>query len=360
MVCRLILAAALLAATAARAHAPDAAYLDAEVVGARVKASLDLGAEVAEQMTKAGPLRSPQAVEAAAGALLRATLGSGTLDSSGQPCALGLPRATYEPLERRVRVQVEAACPAEVEDLRWTFPFVDAGSLDYRVLVKAVLFGEERNFILEPGASTLRVRGERDRSFSAFVSMGIRHIGAHPDEWRGASGWHLPAGIDHILFLLALILAGGGLWRTLATVTGFTVGHSVTLAIATLWPQLAPPSRPIEAAIAASIIYVALRDLFAKEPSKHGFAIACAFGLVHGFGFATALSELHLSRSGLASALFGFNLGVEIGQAVIVALLAPLIVLLRKRRWFDRIGSKACAASIAAAGCFWLVQRTLL
>lgn len=326
--------------------------------GPRLRASLDLSIEVAEQLVQAGSLRAAGAAESNAALLFRATLGSGVLEASRQPCAFSAPRARLDGANLRIRVTAEATCPRGISDLRWTFPFVDAASsLDYRVLVKAVLSGEERNFILEPGASTLRIEGEPSRSFGSFVAMGIKHIGAHPAEWRDASGVHLPGGIDHILFLLALILAGGGLWRTLATVTGFTVGHSITLAIATIWPSLAPPSRPIEVAIAASIAYVALRDVFAKEPSKHGFAIAAAFGLVHGFGFASALAELHLSRAGLASALVGFNLGVELGQAAVVAILAPLIALLRKKEWFRRIGGKACAAAIATAGLYWLVQR---
>jgi hypothetical protein len=341
------------------AHALDVAYLEVDAQGPRVSASLDLSAEIAEQLSRLGPLRAADALEANAAALFRATLGSGLLEASGAPCSLGAPRARLDETNLRIRISAEARCERDVQDLRWTFPFVDAASLEYRVLVKALLFGEERNFILEPGASTLRVQGERSRSFWSFVAMGIKHIGAHPDEWRDSRGLHLPGGIDHILFLLALILAGGGLWRTLATVTGFTVGHSITLAIATIWPSIAPPSKLIEALIAASIAYVALRDVFSKEPSKHGFAIAAIFGLVHGFGFASALTELHLTRTGLASALVGFNLGVELGQAAIVAILAPVIALLRKEEWFRRVGTKACATAIASAGTYWLIQRTL-
>ncbi len=157
------------------------------------------------------------------------------------------------------------------------------------------------------------------------------------------------------MFLLALILAGGGLLRTLGTVTGFTVGHSITLALATL-DVVRVPGRIAESAIALSIVYVAVEDLVVKEP-KHRWRIATAFGLLHGFGFASALTELHLSRAGLASALFGFNAGVEVGQAVIVALLAPAVLALRKQKWFAEYGSRACAAAIAAAGTFWFVQR---
>jgi hypothetical protein len=350
----LIACCLLFVASTARGHALDVAYLELEAQGPALRASLDLSAEIAEQLVRAGPLRTQQEASSQARALLFATLGSGALEVDGAACALGDPEATAQ--AGRVRLRVQARCPREVRELRWTFPFVDVASLDYRVLVKAVLLGEERNFILEPGASTLRIGAARTRNFASFVAMGVRHIGAMPDEWRDASGWHLPGGIDHIHFLLALILAGGSLWRTLAVVTGFTLGHSITLALATLqWVQL--PSRLVESLIALSIAWVALEDAFAKDPQRHRFWIAAGFGLVHGFGFASALSELHLTRAGLASALVGFNLGVELGQATIVALLAPLVMLLRRREWFRRIGVRICGGLIAMAGLYWFVQR---
>ena len=353
---RPLVAALLLTSLAARAHPIDVAYLEVQVEGARVRATLDLSAEVAERLTLVGALRTPEQVSGAGVALYRATLGSGQLDAGGAACLPGASRAEAD--QGRVRLSVEAVCPAEVNDLRWTFPFVDVASLDYRVLVKAVLAGEERNFILEPGASTLHVAGEPRRNFFQFVEMGIHHIGAAPSEWHDAKGWHLPGGIDHILFLVALILAGGGLLKTLGTVTGFTAGHSITLALATLGiVQL--PARLTESAIALSIVYVAVEDLLVREP-RHRWRIATAFGLLHGFGFASALTELHLSRSGLFQALLGFNLGVETGQAVIVAILAPLLLIARRRDWFRRIGARIAAGGIALAGAFWFVQRAFL
>ena len=343
----------LLAASAARGHALDVAYLEIEAEGARVRASLDLSIEVAGQLAQAGPLSTAAEVQAKGAALARATLGSGEVQSSGAPCSLGNPQASLE--GSRVRLALQASCPNEVTDLRWTFPFVDGASLDYRVLVKSVIGGAERNYILEPGASTLRVQGEGRRGFLDFVSMGFHHIGASPAEWRDNTGLHLPAGVDHILFLLALILAGGTVLKTIGTVTGFTAGHSITLGLAS-FGVVSLPSRLTESAIALSIVYVAVEDLIVSEP-RHRWRIATVFGLVHGFGFASALTELHLSRGGLFGALLGFNLGVELGQALIVALLAPLVLLLRRREWFRRIGSRACALGIAAAGSFWFVQR---
>ncbi len=344
----------LLVPGGARGHALDVAYLEIAADGRQVHASLDLSIEVAEQLGQAGSMRTAAEVAAKAAALSAATLGSGQLQSGGGPCTLAAPSGQLEGV--RVHLRQDATCPAEITDLRWPFPFVDAAALDYRVLVKTVMGGAERNFILEPGASTLHVAGEARRGFAAFVAMGFHHIGASPNEWHDAAGFHLASGIDHILFLLALILAGGGVLKTLGTVTGFTVGHSITLGLAS-FGVVHLPARLTESAIALSIVYVAVEDLIVKEP-RHRWRIATAFGLVHGFGFASALTELHLSRGGLFAALLGFNAGVELGQASILALLAPLVLLATRRSArFRLIGGRACALGIAAAGLFWFVQR---
>src|SRR5207247_601978 len=111
-------------------------------------------------------LRSAQAVEAQAQALLRATLAGGPLTTQGARCEWGAPRAEWQ--DPRVRVSATAICPRDASELRWQLPFIDTAPLSYRVLVKAQLPGAERNFILEPGASTLAVAGEAQRGFPAF------------------------------------------------------------------------------------------------------------------------------------------------------------------------------------------------
>ncbi len=185
--------------------------------------------------------------------------------------------------------------------------------------------------------------------------MGVEHIGAAPSEWKGPTGWHLPDGIDHILFLLALILSGGSVLALVKTVTGFTVGHSITLALASLG-ILTFPSRLIESAIALSIAYVAAETIFVKQP-KHRWRLALGFGLVHGFGFANALTELELKGAVLVKALLGYNLGVELGQIAIVLLLAPVLAVLLRKSAVRSYAVPACAAVIMVAGTYWFVQR---
>lgn len=172
---------------------------------------------------------------------------------------------------------------------------------------------------------------------------------------------HIFIGPDHILFIVGLMLCGGRLRRLLQIVTGFTLAHSVTLALAALG-IVQPPARLVESAIALSIIYVGADNLLRGEGGKDRRAlIAAGFGFIHGFGFANVLGDLGLPRQALAWALGAFNIGVEVGQACIVLAVAPLLALVRAHR--PRIARgvvTAGSALVIAAGAYWLVQRAVL
>lgn len=196
----------------------------------------------------------------------------------------------------------------------------------------------------DPSFEAQRVRSTF-AEFTRFLKLGIEHIFT---------------GYDHIAFLVGLLLLGGSLRRLIGIVTAFTVAHSITLALAAL-EILAPPPRVVEPLIAASIVFVGLEDLWAlwrgraESALRHRWMITFAFGLVHGFGFASVLRELDLPRAVLATGLVSFNLGVEVGQVCIVLLALPLLRRLRTVRAF----SPAMAGLVCALGAFWLVQRLL-
>jgi hydrogenase/urease accessory protein HupE len=174
-------------------------------------------------------------------------------------------------------------------------------------------------------------------------------------------GEHILSGADHLLFLAALLLGSAG-WRSLLiTITAFTAAHSLSLAAATLgWAHASPVW--VEPMIAASIIWVALGNMLRRggAPSSRDairrHALTFAFGLVHGLAFAEALTDLHLQGWPLARALFGFNLGVEAGQALVVLLLAPVLAWLAHRPFGPRV-AKTLSLAIVGMGLFWLVQR---
>jgi hydrogenase/urease accessory protein HupE len=179
--------------------------------------------------------------------------------------------------------------------------------------------------------------------FRTFTASGIHHIAIGP---------------DHILFIVGLLLLGGSLPKLLAIVTAFTVGHSITLALATL-QILEPPARLIEPAIALSIVYVGADNLLTGTKGRDLRAwVALLFGLVHGFGFASVLRDAGLPNRALGMSLFSFNLGVEIGQGIIVVIVATALSLIRRRsatlaRRIVTVGS----VGVMMAGIFWFVER---
>jgi len=175
-----------------------------------------------------------------------------------------------------------------------------------------------------------------------FVPSGARHI------WIGP---------DHLLFLLGLLLFGGT-WRRLAgIVTAFTVGHSITLSLAAL-DLVAPPAWLVEPAIALTIVVVGADNLMRGEGRDIRMWLAGAFGLIHGFGFAAVLKQFGLPGEALGWSLFGFNLGVEIGQLAVVVPLALLLGLLwRKRPALARQIATGGSIVVIAGGVYWFVER---
>ena len=190
-------------------------------------------------------------------------------------------------------------------------------------------------------------------------------------QYLGEGIWHIWNGFDHILFLLTLLLPAVLVYRkprwqsrddlrpaltdVFKVVTAFTVAHSVTLALAVL-DIVNLPSRVVESAIACSVLITALNNLRPVFPASR-WLLAFAFGLVHGFGFASVLVDLGLPGNALAVSLLSFNLGVEIGQLAIVALVLPAAILMRRTALYQTWvfgGGSAAAAFIAGV---WMAER---
>jgi hypothetical protein len=183
--------------------------------------------------------------------------------------------------------------------------------------------------------------------------------------------WHIWIGFDHILFLLALLLPAvlyrskkhweavpglrPALWDVLKIVTAFTLAHSITLSLATLG-VVTLPSRFVESAIAASVVLSALNNIFPLIEGRR-WMVAFAFGLIHGFGFASVLADLGLPQDALLLALVGFNLGVEGGQLAIVSAFLPLAYCMRNTLFYRRAVLFAGSIMITLLASVWLVER---
>ena len=204
-------------------------------------------------------------------------------------------------------------------------------------------------FSAESNALTIDVvtSSSHIKSIFRFLLLGIEHI---------------LTGYDHLAFLLALLIAGGSLRYNAKIITSFTVAHSLTLALATLGLINVPPAI-VEPVIAASVVFVGLENLFRRRVAAR-WLVTFVFGLVHGLGFASVLRELgigtELGIGGLgaqAIPLLSFNLGVELAQIAIAAVVLPLVWKLEQRQSFTLKHVPALSLLITFAGLYWLVTR---
>ena len=241
-----------------------------------------------------------------------------------------------------------------------TFPATGAGRLSVTSLLIEKMPRGHRQFVsvrdlndgllaeefLKAGHETIDVDfGSRvpTMTFQSFFWLGVTHI---------------ITGYDHLLFLFALLFVTPTLRSAALIITSFTIAHSITLGAATLnWVNV--DSRYTEPMIAVTIVYVGVENLIRRGAPRGRWLLTFAFGLIHGFGFASVLRELGVSAAttGIAVPLFSFNLGVETGQIAIAAVILPIILALRTRPLFVRRWVPALSALIIALGVFWFVQR---
>ena len=241
----------------------------------------------------------------------------------------------------------QVQCPDPQADLRVTSRMFAEFDPDHRLFLTATAGPASINTLLWSAENSVLLTadsGGAPSSFFSYFKEGVRH---------------LLQGADHLVFLLVLVLpavaAGGNTRRALlgvlAAVTGFTLAHALTLAAATT-SLLRPPTALIEVLIAVSIVVTAIDNLRPFIPAPRT-AVAAFFGLIHGFGFATALGGLQLSGIGLATALIGFNLGIEAAQIGFVLVLLPALLVVGHGRLLMRIGSVAAVA----IGIYWVWAR---
>jgi hydrogenase/urease accessory protein HupE len=209
-------------------------------------------------------------------------------------------------------------------------------------------------FRVEPRVDEFVATAERPSiSFALRAAPTARESRLFPLVRMGVE--HILTGYDHLLFLLGLVLVGGPLRSLAAAVTAFTVSHSITLALAAFDVWTPNPSL-VEPCIALSIAYVGIENLFV-DSAVGRYKITFPFGLVHGFGFASALRAAAIPRTDVPLALFGFNVGVEVGQLAAIAVLLPLVLAVRRNTAWRRPAMRACTAAVALAGAAWFVFR---
>jgi hydrogenase/urease accessory protein HupE len=255
----------------------------------------------------------------------------------------------------RVSQSLTFLSPAPIEALRLSVRLFADVTPSHQVLVRLHGAGGERRLVRR-GPFALALDARHLAPSAATVVRDFLGWGVH----------HIFVGYDHIAFLLALLLAATRLRELLLVVTSFTVAHSVTLLLSGLGLLRIPP-RLSEVLIAASIVYVAVENLRrAGKPFSGRWIVTFLFGLVHGLGFATELQErLAESGGGLLLPILSFNLGVELGQVAIIALVYPVLVWMRRaptapeRRLRQNRILRMGSVPILLLGLFWLLDRAL-
>jgi len=357
--------ALLLAGPLAQAHIASNGFLSLKVEGARVSGALELAirdGELAVGLDRDrdgkvswGELRASQS------ALQAYVMGHIVLAGRDGACKL-----SFAPVQVNQRVDgnylwlpVTADCGSALKSL----------TIDYQVL------NEE-----DPshrGLLTLSANGEVQTAVLGGSSAARLFALDHPSHWRAfveylrAGVWHIWSGIDHLLFLLSLLLpavllrrnnrweavpmAAPAFTNIVKVVTAFTLAHSITLSLAA-FDVIRLPGRLTESVIAASIIVAALNNVFPRV-TEGRWRIAFAFGLLHGFGFASVLAEMGLPKGARLVSLVAFNLGVEVGQLAVVLAVMPLAYILRSTVFYRRGVMPWGSSAIAALALIWFVQR---
>ncbi len=355
----------LLASPAALAHKPSDSYLSLQVTETAIHGQwdialrdLDYALGLDDNQDGAitwGELRAHHA-DIAAYALARLTL-----SADGEACTTAvLEHLVDDHSDGAYAVlRFSASCQAAAHVLSVSYRLFFDVDPQHRGLLRLEHAGQTHTAIFATATPVQRFElGENDhlRQFIDYIAHGV---------------WHIWIGFDHLLFLLSLLLPAvlirvdGGwtgaarfrdaLWDVVKVVSAFTLAHSITLTLAAL-DVIQLPSRWVESAIAASVIVAALNNLVVMAGASR-WLFAFAFGLIHGFGFASVLADLGLPQNALLLALVAFNLGVELGQLAIVALFLPLAWGVRNQ-WIYRRGVLAGGSLLViVTASVWLVER---
>jgi hypothetical protein len=360
---RALLAALLMfALVPAQAHKPSDSYLTLNVKGQQVCGQWDIALrdlDFALGLDQNGDgdltwdeIRSQhQAIAAYAGERLALSTGQGAC-----PLVIGGQLIDNHTDGAYTVLRFTAACPAAIDALTVNYRLFADIDPQHKGLVKLEHEGLTSTAIFSPDRSRQSLSlasPSRWEQFRDYVKHGV---------------WHIWIGFDHILFLLSLLLPAvmmpaaakqaqtmkAAFFDVLKVVTAFTLAHSLTLTLASLH-VVSLPARWVESAIAASVALAALNNLWPLFRGRRWVA-AFVFGLVHGFGFAGVLADLGLPQSALVLSLFGFNVGVEIGQLAIVGVFLPVAFALRKT-WLYRQLLTTGSALIVMIAAVWLVER---
>lgn len=243
-----------------------------------------------------------------------------------------------------LRVRIDFACTPPAQAYSLSLPMFTLLSPGHRHLVSWPFDGVDRAYILYQAQPALSVSAAASEPVPT-TGWSMLRFGIH----------HILTGYDHLVFLLGLLIVAPKLRELLIVITAFTLGHSVTLGLATLGVWAPSPSL-IEPLIALSIVYVGIENCVTKGAIRR-WPLTLGFGLIHGFGFAGVLADIELPAREVPLALITFNAGVELGQCLVLVLVLPVVRLLQRFPSFAGRGVRALSVAIALSGIGWFIER---
>jgi hypothetical protein len=355
----------LLACSCANAHISSNGFLRLSATGSQVTGTLEIAirdAELAVGLDTNGDGEvtwgEVRAHEAQLKSYVRDRL---TLEGDRHSCdiSLGALQVNARVDGNYLWLPFTAPCKGALREVSIDYRLLRDVDPSHRGLLTLTAWGDTQTGVLTPGQGRQTFALSRPqplRAFAEYLNIGV---------------WHIWSGIDHLLFLLSLLLPAvlrrrDGQWEAapiarpafvniLKVVTAFTLAHSITLSLAA-FDVVHLPSRLTESVIAASIIVAALNNIFPRV-TEGRWRIAFAFGLLHGFGFASVLAEMGLPAGARLVSLVAFNLGVEAGQLAVVLAVMPLAYSLRATSFYRHTVMRWGSSAIATLALFWLVQR---
>ncbi len=328
------------------AHRRDISYADAREQGRTLELQIDLDPHdtpLIEQVdrNKDGKITTSE-IASSDSALQRFVLDRVALKKAGEQCSARSPQTNFFADVQMWHLGVTYDCPGPAADFALYLGYIDSLSPSHRAIFKLTSEGHARiQSVVEAGHAVIEARN------SGWFAVGARFVrlGVH----------HILDGLDHLAFIFALILASRSFARALLLLSAFTVAHSVSLFLSAL-SIIKLPEQPVEVVIALSIAVVAFEALRERDGLRARLLLTFSFGFVHGLGFASVLADALLSTSAFVWSLLCFNIGIELGQAALVACALPLVLFVRKHR---PNAVKAASVLVGLLGLCWAIRRAL-
>lgn len=257
--------------------------------------------------------------------------------------------------DEKILVSAIAVCPEMKSELMLDLSVLSLVPPDFKILSRINNDGVESSVISSKNDRDIRITPLVDKTFTQYITMGMAQMGAGPRAWQYVE--NAESKVNNTLFILALIISGATFVVAIKSILGFTLGHAIALMLGT-FGVISIPQYLVEPATALSLIVVALQAIVLKR-IEYAFIIGLVFGIIHGLVFSAGLSVQYLSGETIRNAFAGLNIGVTLGQLLIVLMAMPVFLMIKRYSNFYPQILRSSTLGVFIFGCYWLVQRSI-